>query len=163
MGKSNLWTLYTSLQGRISKRTFLLWFFLPSAVALTLAGWIDMSQGYWVPQGSSGLPGDISDIGPWSLVGRVLTFWPGVACMVKRLHDLNMTGKHMAAICTLFALAIPLFLFNRTGSNVVTPGLAAAGVVVALAIIYTLYLVISCCFKSGIKGPNNYGPDPLEE
>jgi uncharacterized membrane protein YhaH (DUF805 family) len=161
--KVSLWTLYTSLQGRISKRTFLLWFFLPSAVALTLAGWIDMSQGYWVPQGSSGLPSDISDIGPWSVVGRVLTFWPGVACMVKRLHDLNMTGKHMAAICTLFALAITLFLFNRTGSDVVTPGLIAAIVTGILAIIYTLYVLILCCFKSGIKGPNSYGSDPLEE
>ena len=53
MGKINLWTLYTSLQGRISKRTFLLWVFLPIAVAsVTLAGWIaQLSHGYWVPQG----------------------------------------------------------------------------------------------------------------
>jgi len=32
-----------------------------------------------------------------------------------------------------------------------------------LALIYTLYLLIPCCFKRGIMGPNSYGTDPLEE
>ncbi|GIS80836.1 MAG: hypothetical protein CM1200mP14_24020 [Gammaproteobacteria bacterium] len=43
MRKTSLWTLYTSLQGRISKRTFLLWVFLPIAVTRMLASTIDMA------------------------------------------------------------------------------------------------------------------------
>jgi len=90
-------------------------------------------------------------------------FWPGVAGTVKRLHDLEINAKHVGGMYGAWAVAIALFLFNRTGSNVVTPGLMAAMVTAVLAIIYTLYVFIPCCFKPGIEGPNSYGPDPLEE
>ena len=51
-------------------------------------------------------------------------------------------GKHVAGMYgALFAVAITLFLFNRTGSDVVTPGLIAAMSYSGwlCAIIYTLY------------------------
>ncbi|HIA99265.1 MAG TPA: DUF805 domain-containing protein [Gemmatimonadetes bacterium] len=143
MGKINLWTLYTSLQGRISKRTFLLWVFLPIAVTRFLASTIDTAL--------YGVPSSLSEL------------WPGVAGTVKRLHDLEINAKHVGGMYGAWAVAIALFLFNRTGSNVVTPGLMAAMVTAVLAIIYTLYVFIPCCFKPGIEGPNSYGPDPLEE
>ena len=156
MGKTNLWTLYTSLQGRISKRTFLLWFVLPIAVTQILAGLIDTAL--------YGPPSSLSEFGgPWENTQRLLALWPGVAGTVKRLHDLEINAKHVGGMYGVWTLAIALFLFNRTGSDVVTPGLWAAIVTGILALIYTLYLLISCCFKPGIKGPNNYGPDPLEE
>jgi len=156
MGKTNLWTLYTSLQGRISKRTFLLWFFLPIAVIRILASSIDTAL--------YGVPGSLSELGgPWESAQLLLTFWPGVAGAVKRLHDLEINAKHVGGMYGVWAVAIALFLFNRTGSDVVTPGLMAAMVTGILALIYTLYLLIPCCFKPGIKGPNSYGPDPLEE
>ena len=156
MGKTNLWTLYTSLQGRISKRTFLLWFFLPIAVIRILASSIDTAL--------YGPPSSLSELGgPWENAQLLLTFWPGVAGTVKRLHDLEINAKHVGGMYGVWAVAIALFLFNRTGSDVVTPGLMAAMVTGILALIYTLYLLIPCCFKPGIKGPNSYGPDPLEE
>tara|TARA_B100001013_G_scaffold328152_1_gene241725 strand:- start:225 stop:695 length:471 start_codon:yes stop_codon:yes gene_type:complete len=156
MGKINLWTLYTSLQGRISKRTFLLWVFLPIAVIRALASTIDTVL--------YGVPGSVSELGgPWESAQMLLTFWPGVAGVVKRLHDLEIDAKHVAGMYGAWAVAITLFLFNRTGSDVVTPGLIAAMVTGIFALIYTLYLFIPCCFKPGIGGPNSYGPDPLEE
>jgi uncharacterized membrane protein YhaH (DUF805 family) len=156
MGKTNLWTLYTSLQGRISKRTFLLWFFLPIAVIRILASSIDTAL--------YGPPSSLSELGgPWENAQLLLTFWPGVAGTVKRLHDLEINAKHVGGMYAAWAVAIALFLFNRTGSDLVTPGLIAAMVAGILALIYTLYLLIPCCFKPGIKGPNSYGPDPLEE
>ena len=156
MEKVSLWTLYTSLQGRISKRTFLLWFFLPIAVIRILASSIDTAL--------YGPPSSLSELGgPWENAQLLLTFWPGVAGTVKRLHDLEINAKHVGGMYGAWAVAIALFLFNRTGSDVVTPGLMAAMVTGILALIYTLYLLIPCCFKPGIKGPNNYGPDPLEE
>ena len=97
MEKHNLWTLYTSLQGRISKRTFLLWFFLPIAVTQILAALIDTAL---YP------PNNLSELGgPWETT--------------------------------------------------------AAAVTGSLALIYTLYLLIPCCFRPGIGGPNEYGEDPL--
>ena len=157
MRKTSLWTLYTSLQGRISKRTFLLWVFLPIAVTQTLAGLIDTAL--------YGLPDSLLELGtrPWESSQRLLAFWPGVAGTVKRLHDLEINGKHVGGMYGAWAVAITLFLFNRTGSDVVTPGLIAAMVTGIFALIYTLYLFIPCCFKPGIGGPNSYGPDPLEE
>ena len=156
MGKTNLWTLYTSLQGRISKRTFLLWFFLPIAVIRILASSIDTAL--------YGPPSSLSELGgPWENAQLLLTFWPGVAGTVKRLHDLEINAKHVGGMYAAWAVAIALFLFNRTGSDLVTPGLIAAMVAGILALIYTLYLLIPCCFKPGIKGPNRYGSDPLEE
>ena len=156
MEKVSLWTLYTSLQGRISKRTFLLWFFLPIAVIRILASSIDTAL--------YGTPSSLSELGgPWENAQLLLTIWPGVAGTVKRLHDLEINAKHVGGMYGAWAVAIALFLFNRTGSDVVTPGLIAAIVTGILAIIYTLYVLILCCFKSGIKGPNSYGTDPLEE
>lgn len=156
MVKTNLWTLYTSLQGRISKRTFLLWVFLPIAVTRMLASTIDMAL--------YGAPDSLSQLGgPWESAQWMLTFWPSVAGTVKRLHDLEINAKHVAGMYGAWAVAITLFLFNRTGSDLVTPGLWAAVITAVLAIIYTLYLLIPCCFQRGVEGPNNYGPDPLEE
>ena len=156
MEKVSLWTLYTSLQGRISKRTFLLWFVLPIAVTQILAGLIDTAL--------YGPPSSLSEFGgPWEYTQRLLALWPGVAGTVKRLHDLEINAKHVGGMYGAWAVAIALFLFNRTGSDVVTPGLMAAMVTAVLAIIYTLYVFIPCCFKPGIEGPNSYGPDPLEE
>ena len=155
MVKTNLWTLYTSLQGRISKRTFLLWVFLPIAVTRMLASTIDMAL--------YGAPDSLSELGgPWESAQWMLTFWPSVAGTVKRLHDLEINAKHVAGMYGAWAVAITLFLFNRTGSDLVTPGLWAAVITAVLAIIYTLYLLIPCCFQRGVEGPNNYGPDPLE-
>ena len=156
MEKVSLWTLYTSLQGRISKRTFLLWFVLPIAVTQILAGLIDTAL--------YGPPSSLSEFGgPWENTQRLLAFWPGVAGTAKRLHDLEISAKHVGGMYGAWAVAIALFLFNRTGSDLVTPGLIAAMVTGIFALIYTLYLFIPCCFKPGIGGPNSYGPDPLEE
>ena len=156
MEKVSLWTLYTSLQGRISKRTFLLWFFLPIAVIRILASSIDTAL--------YGPPSSLSELGgPWENAQLLLTFWPGVAGTVKRLHDLEINAKHVGGMYGVWAVAIALFLFNRTGSDLVTPGLMAAIATGILALIYTLYLMIPCCFRPGIEGPNSYGPDPLEE
>jgi uncharacterized membrane protein YhaH (DUF805 family) len=154
--KVSFWTLYTSLQGRISKRTFLLWFFLPIAVIRILASSIDTAL--------YGPPSSLSELGgPWENAQLLLTFWPGVAGTVKRLHDLEINAKHVGGMYGAWAVAIALFLFNRTGSDLVTPGLMAAIATGILALIYTLYLLIPCCFKRGIMGPNSYGTDPLEE
>ena len=156
MEKVSLWTLYTSLQGRISKRTFLLWFFLPIAVIRILASSIDTAL--------YGPPSSLSELGgPWENAQLLLTFWPGVAGTVKRLHDLEINAKHVGGMYGAWAVAIALFLFNRAGSDLVTPGLMAAIATGILALIYTLYLLIPCCFKRGIMGPNSYGTDPLEE
>lgn len=156
MKQTSLWALYTSLQGRISKRTYLLWVFVPIVVTRFLAGSIDTAL--------YGSPSSLSELGgPWESAQMLLMFWPGVAGTVKRLHDLEINAKHVAGMYGVWALAIALFLFNRTGSDLVTPGLLVALVTAVLAIIYTLYLLIPCCFKQGVQGANSYGPDPLDE
>ena len=97
MERTSLWTLYTSLEGRISRRTVLLWFFLPITLTQILAGFADMSLGYEITN-------DLTKVGPWSIAQRLLTLWPGAVGLVKRLHDLEMPDKYVGGIlrfCTL--------------------------------------------------------------
>ena len=155
MERTSLWTLYTSLEGRISRRTVLLWFFLPITLTQILAGFADMSLGYEITN-------DLTKVGPWSIAQRLLTLWPGAVGLVKRLHDLEMPGKYVAAFYGSVLLA-GVLLFNARASEGVGPDSVVGWAVGTLCALYLMYLFIICCFRRGIDGPNKYGPDPLEK
>jgi len=71
-----------------------------------------------------------------------------------------MTGGHVGGIYGAWILPfLSLFLFAIGSSTLLV---AVVGVMVLLALIYRLYLLISCCFRQGTDGPNRYGPDPLQ-
>jgi uncharacterized membrane protein YhaH (DUF805 family) len=77
----------------------------------------------------------------WSaLVALVIVFWPLTVIFVKRLHDLNLSGRWMFGL-----LAIPL-----VAKTVHLPPLAV--VLVAVALIG---------FIPGTPGNNRFGLDPL--
>ena len=86
---ADLWTLYTSLRGRISRKTYWLWFALPIAVLNILSGVLDSALGTYVVD---------SEAGYVSVIMGLLVVWPGLVGMVKRLHDRDKTGKHLAAL-----------------------------------------------------------------
>ena len=96
------WNLYTSLEGRISRKTYWLWFFVPIGVTRVLANVVDLSLGYdlW------------KEAGPVSVIQFLLTLWPGVAGWVKRLHDLDITGKYVAGFFGFSVPAIALLVMG---------------------------------------------------
>ena len=109
--RSNLWTQYTSLQGRISRKTFWLWFFVPIAVLSMLSTLLDLSLGTYVSGAGFGpawLPGQAS--GPVSFTMTLLTLWPFTVGWVKRLHDRDKTGKYLAALYGSLITAVILVM-----------------------------------------------------
>ena len=156
--RSNLWTQYTSLQGRISRKTFWLWFFVPIAVLSMLSTLLDLSLGTYVSGAGFGpawLPGQAS--GPVSFTMTLLTLWPFTVGWVKRLHDRDITGKHVVALYGSYVLVYGLGM-EWDGKGPVT----FAVLPMFALLVYFIYLVIIGGFLRGTDGPNRYGPDPLQ-
>jgi len=142
------WNLYTSLEGRISRKTYWLWFFVPIGVTRVLANVVDLSLGYdlW------------KEAGPVSVIQFLLTLWPGVAGWVKRLHDLDITGKYVAGF---FGFSVPAIALLVMGIRSESGGLIAVTLIPWFG--YLICLFIATGFLRGTQGPNRYGTDPLEE
>ena len=163
--RSNLWTLYTSPKGRISRKTYWLWFFLPFAVLNMLSGFLSSQDAVpvilvilMVPLGIMGL----------------LMWWAGLVVGVKRLHDRDKTGKHVLALVGSFFPAVIIsgaLFYDWFGGGAgpeqmgiveeIFKVLLSAGPIVVW-FLYFMYLSIVSGFLRGTYGPNRYGPDPLQ-
>lgn len=71
---------------------------------------------------------------------------------VRRLHDLNLSGY-------FYLLYIILFFGNSLFSVIAKSFPMLSLIIFLLSIIFVIYLL----FFKGTKGPNKYGPDPLEK
>ena len=102
----------------------------------------------------SGLIGMLFGFGPAlsALVGLLLIV-PQISVAVRRLHDLNKSGRELVVPCVMFA-ALPLAFAFRG----VLPKLVALGflgiTLLAFANLLTLFL------KKGSSIPNRYGAAP---
>jgi len=74
---------------------------------------------------------------------------------VRRLHDINRSGWWIAPILCLTIIFTVLAVACESESVVVEVSNWAA-------IIATLGMIVWLGFVKGAKGPNKYGPDPLE-
>jgi uncharacterized membrane protein YhaH (DUF805 family) len=97
-------------------------------------------------------------LGLGRVIAWLLTFWPGIVAMVKRLHDLGHPGWYVAAfyggtIGAGIALAIALPAFGTLGALVAIP--------LGLLMLGALWYSIKIMFFRGTMGPNEFGPDPL--
>jgi uncharacterized membrane protein YhaH (DUF805 family) len=143
--KPDFRTLYFSLKGRISRETYWLRFFFPIP-ALLFVGFfllepIDRSLGYATPEW----------VGPVRFTVLLAMVVPIICACVKRLHDRNMTGWHVAFFSALALPGIRELLEIQAGSFLVS-------FVVGL---YGIYLFTTTGFLRGTEGPNRHGPDPL--
>lgn len=78
-----------------------------------------------------------------------------VPVSVRRLHDLGYSGKAIIpSVCFSFILTLLSLSGNDPGLIVALLGIIAA--------VYNLILFVLLGFIRGTKGPNRYGPDPLE-
>ncbi len=156
--RSNLWTQYTSLRGRISRKTFWLWFFVPIVVFSMLSTLLDLLFGTYVSGGGFGpawFPWQVS--GPVSFTMALLMLWPLMVGWVKRLHDRDITGKHVAALYGSYVLLYGLGLEWDGGGPVTLAVLPMFALLV-----YLIYLVVVGGFLQGTEEPNRYGPDALQ-
>jgi uncharacterized membrane protein YhaH (DUF805 family) len=144
---------YFSPRGRISRSQYWLRFFLPVFVigiilrAIAVAG------------GGSGL-----EILP--AIFQLLVLWPGIAVLIKRIHDRNKSG---ALVWALYGPMIPALLLLILAVAVAASGdhAAAVGLSVASGILWIVVALVSIWFfiefgcLRGTVGANRFGPDPV--
>ena len=90
---------------------------------------------------------------PWlSMLFMLVTFLPGLAVTVRRLHDTDHSGWWLLApYGTAFAGAFSYGL-----------GLDILGAVGVIGMIATTVLLLVWMVRRGTPGTNRFGPDPLE-
>lgn len=142
---------YFSLQGRISRSQYWLRFFLPVFLIGVVLNMI-------------ALAGDALKVLP--NLFQLIVLWPGIAVLVKRIHDRNKSGwlvwvlyvpLIVAVIFTIVALAL-----IGLGDHAVASGMSiVAGVfwIVSLGIGIWFFIEFGCL--RGTIGANRYGPDPV--
>lgn len=104
--------LYLSFEGRISRSTFWLKFYLPLIIIQMLAFLVDYSTGNYNAEYGYGV---IS-----SIIG-VLMIWPCIAIYVKRIHDRDRSGLFLlllfVPVLNLWPTVEILFLKGTEGPN----------------------------------------------
>lgn len=113
--------LYFSPEGRITRSTYWLYFYLPLFVLSIIAAGLDYAMGTFNETWGFGVFGGTIS---------VLCIYPFAVACIKRLHDRGHPGW------IYILLLVPLV---------------------------NLWPAIEIGFLRGTVGPNDYGPDPLEE
>ncbi|HZT88541.1 MAG TPA: DUF805 domain-containing protein [Stellaceae bacterium] len=148
---------YFSPSGRISRSQYWLRFFLPVFVIGLIIALLKGANGE-------------THSGPFTTLGtlfQLLVLWPGIAMLVKRIHDRNKSG---ALVWLLYGPLILLIVFGVAAIFAVTSGSEAAsslgvlsavlGVIVAVVAIW-FFIEFGC--MRGTIGENRFGPDPVRE
>jgi len=91
--------------------------------------------------------------GPFSMLAAVLLFVPQLAVTVRRLHDVNRSGRDLVVPC-LMLLVMPLFVMFRG----VIAGIVALGYYGVVLLLFANLLLL--LIKKGSKIPNRYGSSP---
>lgn len=131
---------YAEFQGRASRSEFWI-FFIFVLIVQAVARVVDVLFG-------GGLLG-----GAFSLLAAVLLFVPQLAVTVRRLHDVNRSGRELV-VPFLMLLAAPLFvMFRGFIATIITLGYSG---LVLLFFANLLLLLI----KKGGSIPNRYGASP---
>ena len=138
---------FLSPSGRISRSQYWLRYFLPLfVVSVALSVLSEVAQ--------------IFDI--LLALFTLLTLWPGIAVMVKRIHDRDKPGWLVllpagAAVLVVIAGIVGV----GSGSEVVAGAFAGMALLALLGIGIWFFVEFGC--MRGTVGPNRYGPDPVTQ
>jgi uncharacterized membrane protein YhaH (DUF805 family) len=139
---------WLSLRGRISRSTYWIKFALP-IMALT-----------WMAMAVDALVLNIAPdhFGPTRVIIGFLTFWPGIAGAVKRLHDLGHPGWYIAVF---YGGALGAAIATGIAFGIWGPAGMVVGIPFAFLALASLWYTLKIMFVRGTIGPNEYGPDPV--
>ncbi|MCA1653517.1 MAG: DUF805 domain-containing protein [Sphingomicrobium sp.] len=132
---------YADFAGRASRGEFWTFFFVVLLLQ-TLARLVDavMGRGGYLP-------------GPVASLAALLLFVPQAAVAVRRLHDINRSGRELLVPCVML-LCLPLMLiFGGLLGRIVALGYYG----VMLLLFAQLLLMLN---RKGSSIPNRYGPAP---
>ncbi len=131
---------YADFKGRASRSEF--WtFFIFVLIAQAVARLVDLLLG----AGPLG--------GPVSMLTELLLFVPQVSVAVRRLHDVNRSGRALLVPCLLLLASPLLVLFGSFLGKIVALGYAA----VTLLMFGQLLMMLA---RKGVIIPNRYGACP---
>lgn len=133
---------YAEFAGRASRSEFWIFFFFV-LLAQFVARFVDAIFFRWSPFA-----------GPVSGIVSLLLFVPQIAVAVRRLHDVNRSGRELLAPCALlFATPLVIGLGRGFLPKIVALGLAG----VTLLMFANLLLQLT---RKGSTVPNRYGASP---
>lgn len=178
----NFVELYTSREGRISRKSFWIGILILAAVNIVISFLLLPMIGVSLmpniaalsnPAALDGaavskLIADSMRSAGWaSLVLFAIFAYPAYALLLKRRHDRNNNGLDVlvymvltALMLLLQALGIGYDMVAIGEMTVPMPSMLISGLGFILGV-YALYLLVVCGFLKGTEGPNQYGPDPL--
>lgn len=139
-------------QGRVSRKAA--WLFVLATIGVSfVAGIIDVLF--------LGTPLESADTGPMSLLVSIALIWPSIAVSAKRFHDRGMSGWWVLYFILIIGagalLGLGVMAMQGDGSPVLGGFLVAIGVGVPF-----IWQFIILYILPGKKGPNKYGPNPLD-
>jgi len=143
---------YLSPRGRISRSQYWLRFFLPVFVISLILDLVASAGGH----GLKLLPS----------LFQLAILWPGIAVLIKRIHDRNKSGALVWAlyapfILTLvFAIAAILAVVAQSSGAASALGVMAGVFGVAVLVVGIWFFIEFGCMR-GTIGVNAYGPDPV--
>lgn len=132
---------YATFSGRASRSEFWTFFFFVM-VAHAVARLVDalLGRGLMLP-------------GPFTMLVGVLLFVPQCAVAIRRLHDVNRSGRELVVPCVLLVAAPLVVVFGSFLGRIVALGFYA----VTLLLFGQLLLMLT---RKGSIIPNRYGACP---
>lgn len=148
-------TFYFSIHGRVSRSQYWLKFFLPVFIIGIILRLI----------ANAGGRGGLEVI---PAIFQLLVIWPGIAVLVKRIHDRDKSG---ALVWALYGPMIPALLFTIIAVGVAVSGDrgVAVGVFALSVVLWIVTVLVGIWFfiefgcMRGTVGANRFGPDPVRE
>jgi len=137
--------LFTGFERRISRRPF--WIAWAVLVVLEIAAWL----------ATRGINGDRV-----AALADLVMIYPQFAVCAKRGHDRN-TPTWVIGIFFALAAVFDLLLVAGLITMASVEQHNTLALLFAVPIVFfALVLIIDLGFRRGTRGPNRYGPDPLE-
>lgn len=152
--------LFTTFDGRLNRQRFWLGVLVLIVASLVLGIVLSLLLG---GMGEAGLS-------LASLLLYLLMLYPGLAIAIKRLHDRNKSAMPWAIIFfgpglllqVMQLLGIGFYSVQFEGETLIVPNMLGMTVTLAAAVV-GIWALIELGFLKGTKGPNGFGPDPLEQ
>jgi uncharacterized membrane protein YhaH (DUF805 family) len=176
----NIVPLYTTTDGRISRKTWWLAAIGVGAVSIVISTLIFPMLGLGMPSAEAMMAaasdpaavqgmmtGALQASGWGSLILFLLFAYPIYCISIKRRHDKNNKGTDVIGYLALTALLLLVQALGLGFSVAVVNGAAVPMpsmiymVLSFVTLVYAIYMLVVLGFLKGTDGPNQYGPDPL--
>ena len=148
------WVFYFSPYGRASRFDYWVRFFLPVLVIGVVLG---AFSGVAEAVGNNNL---VLLFDTLKYLFSLATPWPGIAVLIKRIHDRDKSGWLAALPYALIIIFVIGVVVSAIAQSTLAMILAVVLWGLAMLVVALWFFIEFGCLK-GTTGPNTYGPDPV--